>query len=263
MTSTHTSESGKLKDAYRRVKDKIAAAATRAGRSPNNVLMLAVTKTASPDQIRQLVEMGHQDLGENRVQQLVQRVANLEEFLSRRRSMGQAATRAGGAGTHLPDTVRWHMIGTLQRNKVKQVVPAVQLIHSVDSLRLAEELHNYAVRHEQVVDILIQVNASGEITKHGVAAPAVIHLAEQIDSMMHLRLRGLMTMAPYVDDPEASRPAFARTQDIFEDIKREKIAGDAFTVLSMGMTNDYEVAIQHGANLVRIGRALFGDEEQG
>jgi len=243
--------------------DSIGEAAARSGRRAENVLMVAVTKNASPDQIRTLVETGQIDLGENRVQQLTQRVAALDEFLKRRRALGGAATRTGGTGANLPEHVRWHMIGTVQRNKVKQVAPVVQLIHSVDSLRLAEELHSYAVRTDMTIDILIQVNYSGESTKHGVAAPAVIHLAEQIDSMVHLRLRGLMTMAPLSDDPEDSRPTFARTAELFHEIRATEIARGDLTVLSMGMTNDYEIAIEEGANLVRIGRALFGETESG
>ena len=154
------------------------------------------------------------------------------------------------------------MIGHLQRNKVKQVVPLVHLIHSVDTLRLAEELQALAARTDRTIDILLQVNASGEETKFGVAAPAVIHLAEQIDSMVHLRLRGLMTMAPYSDDPETARAVFNRTAEFFQDIRKAKVGGDTFNILSMGMSGDYQIAIQEGANLVRIGTALFGKVEQ-
>ncbi len=246
-----------LKDAYRRVQDRIAEAALRAGRRPTDVKMIAVTKYAGPDQIRALVELGHAELGESKVQQLSQRVAMLEEFLGRKRTLAGAAPKAAVDG--LPEKVRWHMIGHLQRNKVKQVLPLVGLIHSVDSLRLAEEIHNYAARADMVVDILIQVNATGEPTKHGVAGPAVIHLAEQIDTMMHLRLRGLMTMGPNTGNPEDARPGFARTAEILADMKREKIGGPDCNILSMGMSDDLEVAIQEGANVLRIGRALFGE----
>src|SRR5690606_32380261 len=153
---------------------------------------------------------GQADLGENRVQHLSQRVAQTQEFLARRRALG-----GGPKGNdELPQQVRWHMIGHLQRNKAKQVVPLVQLIQRADSLRLAEELHAIGTRTDRVIDILIQVNTSGETTKNGIAPPAVIHLAEQIDSMMHLRLRGLMTIAPYTDNPEDSRPVFARTAEL-------------------------------------------------
>jgi hypothetical protein len=247
-----------LRDAYRRVQERIAAAAERSGRHASDVHMVAVTKNATPDQIRLLVEMGHADLGENRGQHLAQRVAQLQEFLARKRALGAAVPKGG---VELPQKIRWHMVGHLQRNKVKQVVPLVDLIHSVDSLRLAEELHNFAARADCVIDILVQVNTSGEASKMGVAAPAVIHLAEQIETMMHLRLRGLMTIAPYSDNPEDARPTFARTMELFQDVAHEGIGAADFNILSMGMTGDFEVAIEEGANLVRIGRALFGDSE--
>ncbi|MEX0886558.1 MAG: YggS family pyridoxal phosphate-dependent enzyme [Phycisphaeraceae bacterium] len=246
-----------LRDAYARVHERIADAASRAGRRPRDVVLVAVTKTATPDQIRALVEMGQVDLAENRVQQLTQRVAQLDEYLSRRRALGGAVERETAA---VPDRVRWHMIGHLQRNKVKQVVPVVELIHGVDSLRLAEELHNYAAKTDRVVDILVQVNASGEVGKHGISPPAVGHLIEQIDTMVHVRARGLMTMAPYTGRAEDSRGCFARTAEIFEEVCTEGLGGSDFNILSMGMSDDFEVAIEEGANVVRVGRALFGEE---
>ncbi|MEM1109032.1 MAG: YggS family pyridoxal phosphate-dependent enzyme [Planctomycetota bacterium] len=247
-----------IKDAFLSVNDRIADAAAKSGRRREDILMVAVTKYASPDQIRHIVELGQADLGENRVQQLTQRVPQLTEFLSRKKTLAGAAARADDA---TPDKVRWHMLGQLQRNKVKQVAPHVDLIHSVDSLRLAEELHNYASRLDIVIDILVQVNTSGENQKSGIAPPAVTHLVDSIDTMLHLRPRGLMTMAPLVDDPEEARPVFARTAELFNDVKSAGVGGDHFNVLSMGMTNDFEVAIEEGANLVRIGRALFGETE--
>ncbi len=289
-----------LREAYRRVTDRVAEAAARAGRHANDVLLVAVTKYASPDQIRALVEMGHRDFGENRVQQLLQRVTAIDEFVARRKLLGharedsptqkddslwpqvvmptnqsppattrqrtrstrraatlgeQSATQ-GGAGT---SPVRWHMIGHLQRNKVKQVVPLVRLIHSLDSLRLAEELHQLGARREKPIEVLLQINASGEESKFGLALPAAAHVAEQIDTMVHLRLRGLMTMAPWSEKPENARRTFARTAELFDDMRRQRIGGDAFNILSMGMTDDFEVAIAEGANMVRVGRAIFGD----
>lgn len=254
--ATSTSAAGTLKDAYRRVNDNIAAAAERSGRSRDDVLLVAVTKTASPDQIRAVVDMGQVDFAENRVQHLQQRVAQLEEFLSRKRTLGGASTRHDEG---VVTDVRWHMIGHLQRNKVKTVVPAVKLIHSVDTLRLAEELQNYGAKHEQVIDILLQVNSSGETQKFGIHPPAVQHLLDQIDTMMFLRPRGLMTMAPYSDDVEEVRGVFRRTFELFQDIKAAGVVPPEFKILSMGMTGDYEIAIEEGANLVRIGRGLFGE----
>lgn len=247
-----------LKDDFNRVNDSIAAAAAKAGKSREDVVMIAVTKYAGMEQIRQIVELGQADLGESRVQQLTQRVPQLNEFLSRKKTLAGATARADDA---TPDKVRWHMIGSLQRNKVKQVAPHVDLIHSVDSLRLAEELHNYAARLDIMIDILVQVNASGEASKAGIAPPAVTHLVDSIDTMMHLRPRGLMTMAPLSENPEDARPTFARTAEILADVQAAGVGGDAFNVLSMGMSNDFEVAIEEGANVVRVGRALFGETE--
>ena len=259
MPPAHIAGSNQLKDAYRRVTDRVSDVATRCGRRPQDIIMVAVTKTASPDQIRTLVDMGHIDLGENRVQQLIQRQAQLEEFLSRKRTLGRTTPEVNG---HPGPNVRWHMVGHLQRNKVKPIMPLVKLIHSVNSLRLAEEIQSAAARDDRVVDILLEVNATGEPTKLGVAAPAALHLAEQIDTMMHLRLRGLMAMGPLADDPEDARPTFARTAEIFQEIRTERVGGGQFNILSMGMSNDYEIAIEQGANLLRIGRALFGESDR-
>lgn len=258
MPSPSVAGPAQLKQAYAEVNQRIAAAAARSGRSADQVVMVAVTKYATPDQIRQMVEMGHADLGESRVQQLQQRAPQLSEFLARKRTLAAAASKADD---RTPTQVRWHMIGHLQRNKVKPIVPLVSLIHSVDSLRLAEELHAFGARTDTTIDVLLQVNTSGEAGKFGVAAPAAIHMAEQIDSMVHLRLRGLMTMAPHSENPEDSRPTFARCADIFRDIVDQKLGDGHCTVLSMGMSNDFEVAIEEGANVVRIGRALFGEHE--
>ena len=251
-----------LRDAYRSVTDRVAEAAIRSGRRPSDVLFVAVTKTASPDQIRSVVEMGHVDLGESRVQPLIQRVASIEEFLLRKRTLPGAASKSASEPGLSSNKVRWHMIGHLQRNKVKPAVPLVQLIHSVDSLRLAEEIHTVASRSDRIVDILIQVNTSGDSSKFGVAAPAVIHLAEQIETMLQLRLRGLMTMAPRCSRPEEARPMFNRTAEIFSEMRTAKVGGGDCNILSMGMSDDFEVAIEEGANVVRLGRALFGDGDR-
>ncbi|MCC6581567.1 MAG: YggS family pyridoxal phosphate-dependent enzyme [Phycisphaeraceae bacterium] len=261
MTTAWIPGPQQLQEAYRQVTGRIAEAATRSGRRPEDVLLVAVTKTASPDQIRLLAEMGHVDFAENRVQQLEKRAPALTEFLSRKKSLGSTSTREVGPLGACAEYVRWHMIGQLHRNKAKSVTQLVKLIHSVDSLRLAEELHALGSRMTEPIQVLIQVNASGELSKGGVVIPAVMHLADQIATMVNLRPRGLMTMAPYSDNPEESRHCFARTAEVFEEIRTARIGGGDFNILSMGMSNDFEVAIQEGANLVRVGRALFGDEE--
>lgn len=253
-----TNQPTDLKQRYEQVMDRVAAACERAGRKTDSVLVVAVTKYASMEAIQSLIDLGHHDLGESRVQQLAERAPSINEFLASKRSLSRS--RANDKTT-MPQQIRWHMIGHLQRNKVKHVVPVTTLVHSVDSLRLCEELHNYAAKTDQVVDMLLQVNSSGETSKFGIAPPAITHIAEQIDAMMHLRLRGLMTMAPKVDDPEDVRPVFRRTRELFEEVKTESFVGKAFNILSMGMTDDFEIAIEEGANIVRVGRAIFGDRE--
>jgi pyridoxal phosphate enzyme (YggS family) len=241
----------KLKD----VKDRIAQAAAKAKREPGEVTLVAVTKTAAPEQIREILSLGVTDLGESRVQVLTQRAAQMAEFYQRR-------VAHGDEGAPPPPRLRWHMIGHLQRNKIKAVLPIVSLIHSVDSLRLAEELETQAARLEKRVPVLMQINASEESQKHGVAVGAAVHLAEQIDSMPHLQLMGLMTMAPF-DALEATiRHCFARTREVFEEMKWHKIGGSALKHLSMGMSDDFEHAIAEGATMVRVGTALFGGKVQ-
>ncbi|MEO0587076.1 MAG: alanine racemase [Planctomycetota bacterium] len=203
---TPTTTPARLEEAYRAVMDRVGEAADRSGRKAEAVSVVAVTKYAAMDQVRQLVEMGHADLGESRVQQVQQRVPQLTEFLERRDRLVDVSENK--QREDVASTIRWHMIGPLQRNKAKLVAPLVQLIHSVDSLRLAEELQAVAGKRQQTVELLVQVNVAGEDGKGGVALPAALHLCETIDSMLDLRLRGLMCMAPYSDDPEDSRPVF-------------------------------------------------------
>lgn len=255
-----------LKDRYSEVSQRVADAATRAGRRPQDVLVVAVSKYTEPDQIRELMLLGHRDFGESRVQQLCQRAAMANEWIERAITMGRGtsggADAASRVGSALPESVRWHMIGRLQRNKVRKAIECARLIHGVDSLRLAEEIQSVGLRRDVVVDILMQVNCSGEANKAGVAPPAARHLADQIDTMVNVRLRGLMTMAPLSDNPEDARATFARCRELFEDMRSVGVGDEqTFNILSMGMTNDFEVAISEGANVVRIGSAIFGEQE--
>ncbi len=267
-----------LKDKYVEVRQRIADAAKRSGRSAQSVMLVAVTKTAEPDQIRELIKLGQVDFGENRVQQLLQRAAIIDEWLARHRTLPGTADRrplddaltnkgeASAPGTPnqpTPPLVRWHMIGHLQRNKARKAVDVCRLIHSVDSLRLVEELQLVGLKREKPIEVLVQVNCSGEEQKFGCAIPATAHLVEQIESMVHVQVRGLMTMAAYSDNPEKSRPAFSRLRELFLEIRESGVAGSRFNILSMGMSNDYEVAIQEGSNLVRVGSALFGEAQPG
>ncbi len=249
-----------LAQRYAAVKERVARAAQRAGRRPEDVLLVAVTKFADPGDIREMIALGHRDFGENRVQNMVQRVAMVEEFLTRSKTLS-AVGGLSAPNLPSPDAVRWHMIGTLQRNKVKKIVDSARLIHSVDNLRLAEEIHAVAVRREKPVEVLLQVNCSGEAQKGGIAPAAAIALAEQMETMVNVRLRGLMTMAALSDNPEDSRRAFSRLRELYEEMEKCSFADGRFNILSMGMSNDFEVAIEEGSNLVRVGSAIFGERD--
>lgn len=233
------------------IRQRIASACAKAKRQESEVTLIAVTKAAAPEQIREILQLGVGDLGESRVQVLTQRAAQVNEFFVRQKSHGNES---------LASKLRWHLIGHLQRNKVKAVLPLVQLIHSVDSLRLAEELDAQAGRIQRRMPVLLQLNASEEKSKFGVAVGAAVHLAEQIDSMPNLQIMGLMTMAPLDSTPDEARAVFARTREIFEELKWHKIGGNSLRHLSMGMSGDFEPAILEGATMVRIGTALFGGE---
>ena len=235
------------------LKDRITTAATKAGRDPAEVTLVAVTKAAAPEQIREILQLGVGDLGESRVQVLQQRAAQVNEFFARQQAHGTE---------NLPAKLRWHMIGHLQRNKIKPLLPYVHAIHSIDSLRLAEDLDIQVAKVGRRVPVMLQVNASEEAQKHGVAVGAAVHLAEQIDSMPNLQLVGLMTMAPFDAEEKVVRLAFSRTREIFEEMRWHKIGGANLKHLSMGMSNDFELAIAEGATMVRIGTTLFGGKVQ-
>jgi PLP dependent protein len=279
MAQTKVSPPESLEARYNSVCERIAAAAQKSRRKASDIILVAVTKTADPEQMRALLQLGHRDFGENRSQQLVQHAAIVEEYLSRqrlfpsgRRLSSEAAAEtlfAQGAGVELKplsaqpgakEGVRWHMIGHLQRNKARKVIEFVRLTHSVDSLRIAEELQHIALKRDQVIEVLIQVNCSGEASKFGCPMPAAIPLAEQIQSMINVRLRGLMTMAPYSENPEDSRQTFVRCRELFEEMSGMGFGEESpFNILSMGMSGDFEIAISEGANIVRVGSAIFGE----
>lgn len=250
MEGASVAKKSPLAEKLDEVRDRIAAAASKAGREPREVTLIAVTKTAAPEQIREAIQLGVSDLGESRVQVITQRIPQVNEFLARQRTHGEPGA--------VPNKIRWHMLGHLQRNKVKPLLPLVDYIHSVDSLRLAEEIEQHAGKLGKKIPIMLEVNASEETSKFGVAVGAAVHLAEQIDTMQHITLVGLMTMAPLTDDQDKCRFVFARTREIFEEMKWHKIGGANFRHLSMGMSNDYETAIAEGSTMVRIGTNLFG-----
>lgn len=251
-----------LETRYEIVRERIAEAAQRSGRTAKDVMLVAVTKNAEPEDIRRLMALGHEDFGENRVQQLGQRAAMSDEWLERVRVLretegGRHGSGGEGSGLRADQLVRWHMIGHLQRNKARKIVDLVRLVHSVDSLRLAEELQTLLRKTDRRLDVLLQVNISAEDSKHGCLTPAVPAMVEQIESMYSIRLRGLMTMAPQSADPEQSRHHFRRCRELYEEVKAAGAGDGAFNMLSMGMSGDYEIAIEEGSNVVRVGSALF------
>jgi len=238
----------KLTENWKRLEQRIVEACERAHRNPSSVTLVAVTKSASLEIIRTLVEIGLADLGENRVGELIKRAAMLKEWVGRRKWESSSAPLLAP---------RWHMIGHLQRNKVRDVLPWVELVHSVDSLRLAEEIDAESAKLGRKMPILLEVNAGGEASKYGIAVAATTHLAEQISSLRHVELRGLMAMAPLTNDESVIRHAFQRVRELFEEVIGERMCGPSFKELSLGMSNDFEYGIEAGSTYVRIGSALF------
>ncbi len=217
------------------VKERIRVACGRAGRPQNDVTLIAVSKTKPLELVREAYEAGARDFGENKVQDLLDRI------------------------DALPSDIRWHMIGHLQRNKVKYIIGKVAMIHSVDSLRLAEEISRESVKHQVDTDILIEVNVAGEESKFGVSVEEAPQLVEDISRMPAVHVRGLMTIAPFVENAEENRQYFRKLKQLSVDIERKNIDNVNMTALSMGMTGDYSVAIEEGATCVRVGTGIFGE----
>ncbi len=223
-----------IADNIRKVKKDIAEAARRSGRPSSSVLLLAVSKTKPVEALKEAYDAGIRDFGENKVQEI------LEKY------------------DKLPGDARFHMIGHLQRNKVKQVIDKVCLIHSVDSYRLAQEISIQSQRIGLTSHILVEVNMGEEESKFGTGAEEAIQLVEEIATLPNIIIDGLMTVAPYVEDPEENRQIFNKMLNLSVDIKARNIDNVNMNVLSMGMTNDYCVAIEEGATIVRVGTAIFG-----
>lgn len=230
-----TGISDKIKNNIYEIREKIEKAALRTGTEPGGIKLVAVTKTAVPEMVIAAVNHGVTDFAENRVQELVKKME---------------LTR---------DCCRWHMIGHLQTNKVKQILGKVSLIHSVDSIELANAIQKKAESQDAPADILIEVNVSGEQSKYGAAPEGLLHLIENVSGLTYVNVRGLMTIAPYTENPETARPVFRRLKQLSIDIAGEKIDNIHMDILSMGMSNDFETAIEEGSNLVRIGRAIFNN----
>jgi pyridoxal phosphate enzyme (YggS family) len=225
--------SDRLAENLQQVTGEIAAACARAGRSPSEVTLVAVTKYAEPAWVRRLIDLGVRELGESRPQQLVERAEQL------------------------PPDVRWHLIGHLQRNKVKPVLPHAALIHSVDSLRLLERISEIAAEQSRRPRVLLEVNVSGEAAKDGLPAAELLSQWDALQAVPDVEIAGLMTMAPLTDDPEDARPVFRALRQLRDDLAARAAPHVQLTELSMGMSGDFAVAIEEGATLVRIGSRLF------
>ena len=225
-----------IQDRYLEISERKDQAAVRSGRSPGDVTLMAVTKTHTAAEINEAIDAGATDIGENRVQELLEKYDSVKP-------------------------VRWHLIGHLQTNKVKNIIDKVVMIHSVDSMRLAAEIDKRAAAAGLVMDILIEINSAMESTKSGIAADELKQLATEIaGACQHVRIRGIMCIPPIAADPEDARPYFREAHELFEEMKTWELDEKRFCpdTLSMGMSGDFEVAIEEGSTIVRVGSSIFG-----
>ena len=224
-----------LKENLANVEKNIEQACKNAGRGRDEVTLIAVSKTKPVEMLQEIYDENIRDFGENKVQELCSKMEQL------------------------PSDIRWHMIGHLQRNKVKYIVGKVELIHSVDTYRLAEEINIQAKKQNVIVPILVEVNIAHEESKFGISAEDAILLVEEISKLENIRIKGLMTIAPYVENPEDNRLYFRKIKQLSVDITNKNIDNVFMEILSMGMTGDYMVAIEEGATMVRVGTGIFGE----
>ena len=224
-----------LQENLQQVEANICKACENAGRKRSDVTLIAVSKTKPIEMLQTVYDLGPRDFGENKVQEMC------------------------GKMEVLPKDIRWHMIGHLQRNKVKYIVGKVELIHSVDTYRLAEEINIQAKKQNVIVPILVEVNIAHEESKFGISAEDAILLVEEISKLENIRIKGLMTIAPYVENPEDNRLYFRKIKQLSVDITNKNIDNVFMEILSMGMTGDYMVAIEEGATMVRVGTGIFGE----
>ena len=230
-------QSERLAENYRRVKENIRKACEKSGREEQEVTLLAVSKTKPVDMLMDVYHAGARDFGENKVQELVDKIPQM------------------------PADVRWHLIGHLQRNKVKYIVDKVYLIHSVDSLRLAEEISREAVKKQTEVNILIEVNVAQEESKFGTTVEDTAELIRSISALQAIHIKGLMTIAPFVENAEENRTYFQKLRQLAVDIGNKNIDNVSMGILSMGMTGDYMVAAEEGSTIVRVGTGIFGERD--
>ena len=224
-----------LKDNLAQVEENIEKACKKAGRDRSEVTLIAVSKTKPVSMLQEIYDENIRHFGENQVQELCDKIEQL------------------------PEDIHWHMIGHLQRNKVKYIVGKVDLIHSVDTYRLAEEINIQAKKKNVIVSILVEVNIAEEESKFGISKEDAILLVEEISHLENVRIKGLMTIAPYVENPEDNRQYFQKIKQLSVDITNKNIDNVSMEILSMGMTGDYMVAIEEGATMVRVGTGIFGE----
>ena len=226
-----------LKDNLKNVEERVQEACDRAGRKREEVTLIAVSKTKPIEMLQEIYDENIRDFGENKVQELCDKIEKM------------------------PKDIKWHMIGHLQRNKVKYIVDKVYLIHSVDSLRLAEEISREAVKKQVEVNILIEVNVAQEESKFGTTTEETEKLVRDISFLPGVHIKGLMTIAPFVEDPEENRIYFRKLRQLAVDIGNKNIDNVSMSILSMGMTGDYTVAVQEGSAIVRVGTGIFGERD--
>lgn len=217
-----------------KVRERVRAAELRSGREPGDVSIIAVTKTVEVERIRNAIDCGIKDIGENRVQEITEKYDILDRDCS------------------------WHLIGHLQTNKVKYIADKVSLIHSLDSIELAEEIQKRAGKAGRIIETLVQVNIAGEETKSGISPKQALGFVRALSVFGNIRVKGLMTIAPLAENPEDVRWVFAGLRKLLIDIRKENIDNIDMECLSMGMSNDFETAIEEGSNMVRVGTAIFG-----
>lgn len=223
-----------LKENLEHIEEEIQKACKKSGRQRDEVTLIAVSKTKPVETLEEAYQLGVRIFGENKVQELNEKY------------------------DALPGDIQWHMIGHLQRNKIKYVIDKAELIHSVDSIRLAEAIEKEAAKRNLTADILIEVNAAREKSKFGLLPEEIDSFIENVKNFPHIRINGLMTIAPFVENPEENRPIFAYLRKLSVDIAEKNAHNINMSVLSMGMTNDYQVAIEEGATMVRVGTGIFG-----
>lgn len=224
-----------LKENLTKVEENIQKACDKAGRKRSEVTLIAVSKTKPVEMLQEIYNEGIREFGENKVQEMCEKMELM------------------------PQDIKWNMIGHLQTNKVKYIIGKTSLIHSVDSLKLAEEIQKQAVKHDVTADILVEVNIANEESKFGISKDETIQMVRDIAKLDHLKIKGLMTIAPFVENPEDNRLYFREIKQLSVDINNQNIDNVSMDVLSMGMTGDYMVAVEEGATMVRVGTGIFGE----